>query len=693
MKKNPYFNNDICIVGIGCVLPDANNPKEFWANILKGKCSIKKIPEERWKSKLYFSLDKKEEDKTYSNTAAFVENSQLKKICKKLKLDPAKNNRLQIVALEATAQALSCIDSSTADRVRKNTSVFLGCMERDEALSIIMERLYLRYGRIMRDCIAKNNPENKEQIFKKIRKYFDIRKWKTETVAASVLTNSVVNLIKQKFNIRGEGALVDAACASSLAALDVSLKALKNRKADLAITGGIESNLAPDTFILFSKVGALSTGKCLPFDERSDGLSQGEGAVIFVLQRLEDAIKDKNKIYGIIKSSGSSSDGRSSSLFSPSVNGQVLALERAYDGLDKGSVNYIECHGTGTKLGDATELQALNMFFDGRKIPIGSVKSLIGHTKGTAGSSGMLKCLLSLQNKKIPPSKYLETFIGAQSGSVYVNKKTIDLSSNRAPLRFGISSFGFGNANYHIVLDEFKKNNNEIIKAKDNAMADSVVVLSRSLVPLKKIDFKLITSKFKITPQSFSHIDKVQLQALLAVLAALEKANIEINSLDKEQVTVISASCLGLNSALDLVKRIRYFEFNGVSNFIDNASLNLIMKHKNWFPGITEDTGPGVLNNVIAGRICNEFNFKGENFNIDSDFNSFPAALNIAVRKLQEKEGVVILIYCEEELNGNAIRIKRSKINCLVLSTLSLAKRNNYPIREIIEKINYYDRE
>lgn len=688
MKKNSYHKNDVCIVGIGCVLPEADNPQEFWTNISNGNCSIKKIPEERWKSRLYFSLDKKEEDKTYSNTAAFVGNNQLKKIYKKFKLNPLKDNRLHAMALGATVQALDCINPDTLNRTKKNTAVFLGCMEADEAYTL--ERFYLHNKKSLEDHTAKNNIENKDQIFEKIKKYFNPHQWDGQAAASAILTNSVVNLIKQKFNLEGEGALIDAACASSLAALDVAVASLKNYKVDLAVSGGIESNLAPDTFVLFSKVGALSPEKCLPFDERSQGLSQGEGAVVFVLQRLEDAIKDKNKIYGVIKSIGSSSDGKNSSLFSPSVKGQMLALERAYKDLPKNSVDYIECHGTGTKIGDATELASLNMFFKGEKIPIGSVKSLIGHTKGAAGASGMLKCLLSLQNKKISSSKYLESFMGGKNDPVYINKKTINIESISHPLRFGISSFGFGNVNYHVVLDEFEKSN-EVVKTKNDTAPDSVVVLGRSSMFLEKIDFDLITAKFKIPPQSLLHIDKVQLQALLAVSEAFEKSNIKIDSLDKEQVTVISASCLGLDSAVDLVKRVRHFEFNDALNFLDKVSLDLMIRHKNKFPEITEDTGSGVLNNVIAGRICNSFDLKGENFNVDCDFNSFPVALNIAAGKLQEKGGIIILVYCEEELNKDEIRLERKKINCMLLSTLGLAKKNDYPIREIIERINYYD--
>ena len=446
-----------------------------------------------------------------------------------------------------------------------------------------------------------------------------------------------------------------------------------------------------EPLFLFSKVGALSEEKCLPFDKNSTGLSQGEGSVVFVLQRLQDAIKDKNKIYGIIKANGSSSDGKSSSLFSPSVKGQLLALEMAYAGLDRRSVSYIECHGTGTKLGDSTELKSLNEFFAGSKIPIGSVKSLIGHTKGAAGACGLLKCLLIFQNKKIPAVKYLGKFMGEKNSVGYINKDEIELSNKNDFLRFGISSFGFGNANCHLVLDEFKEKNNGKIVVRNSLPKKTIVTLGRSRLPLDVVDFGLMASKFKIPPQSLSHIDMLQSQALLAVSEAFENSNIEIDSLEREKVSVISASCLGLESIANLSDRVRHFELIDDLNFLDDVSINLLIAQKNKFSKITEDTGPGVLNNVIAGRICNTFDFNGENFNVDCDFNSFPAALDVAFEKLQKREGIIVLIDCDEKLNRDNASVKRISVGCLVISTLDYAKQNNYPIGEIIEEIKYYE--
>lgn len=692
MKRGIYYDNDVCVVGVGCVLPDARNPREFWNNILKEKCSIKEMPEERFSSNLYLSSDKNEEDKAYSNKAAFIENNLLKRICGALDLDFSKNNRLQIMSIEAAKQALSCLQPNSLEKIKGNASVFLGCMEND-ADFVTLETFLSYNGDRLKKYIEKNGLKDR-RILGAIKKHFaGEKKSRKENKIAAVLATSAIDLIKKRFGLKGEGALVDAACASSLAAIDIAVYALKNYRTDLAITGGIEGNLRPDSFVLFSKVGALSDGICLPFDKRTDGLSQGEGAVILALQRMEDAVKDKNKIYGVIKSIGGSSDGRGSSLFSPSSDGQLLSYERAYRGLDKKSVDYIECHGTGTKLGDSMEIKSLNMFFNGQKIPIGSVKSIIGHTKGTAGAAGLLRCLLIMENKIIPSSKYIKSPAAPKRGAVYTNKKPVRIPRKSEPLRFGVSSFGFGNINYHVVLDEFRAGG-EIIKQEENRPAGSndIAVIGTGSASYDEIDPGFFVEKFNIPPKSIPHTDKIQLLALAAVNDAFEKSGIRIDSLDKKKVSVISASILGLDSALDFAYRIMTFEFKNALTFLDEESLDLMINYKNRFPEVTEDTGPGILNNVIAGRICNTFDFMGKNFNIDSDFNSFSAALKIAAAELEKNDGIIALVFPEQKLNKGKMRVERGKsVSCMLLSTLDLAKKENYLVRKLVKKINYHE--
>ncbi len=685
MENNFYYNNDVCIVGVGCVLPEANNPQEFWKNITKGHCSIRKMPEARFSSDLYLDKTGEFEDKVYSNEAAFVESGIFN--------GTENNTRLSLLALEATKQAIACLKDKSLDKYKKKTAVFLGCMSIDETLNL--QKLYIHNKESLEKYIEGSYLKNKDKIIRDMRNYFCGHTSSKEELIASTIANYTTGFVKKQFDISGQGCLVDAACASSMAALDISVEALKNYETDTVITGGVESNLDPGTFVLFGKVGALSKGAGRPFDKDTDGLSQGEGAVIFILQRMEDAIRDKNRIYGVIKSIGSSSDGRSSSLFSPSSTGQVLALEKAYAGIDKTLIDYIECHGTGTKVGDGIEVKALNEFFSGSRIPIGSVKALIGHTKGAAGAAGVLKCILSMEVKIIPASPYINNSIAPDDGAVYINKKNITVSGDKkTSMRFGISSFGFGNINYHVVLDEFRKDYSIHKRVAHEASADKemVVIIGRGQALLNKFNEEDIIEKFKIPPRGIEQTDKTQLLSLKAVADAFERSNIEIDMLDKNKVVVISASTLCLDAAIDFDERVRHFELKKALPFLSGDDLGFIIRHKEKFPKITEDTSSGILNNVISGKICNTFDFKGKNFNIDSDFNSASIAMDVIQRELRKEESaVVILVFFDEKLNEKYMRIERGDATCLIFSTLNYALEKNFPIRETLKKINYHD--
>lgn len=681
-----YQPNDICIVGRGCVLPEASRPEEFWTNIISGTCSIRQMPEERFDKRLYFSRERLAKDKSYSSYAGFVDDEDLKKISKRLGLVFSRNRRLEIMSLEATRQAFACLKQKRK-KILENTTLFIGCMEASDGFSL--ENFFAFNKKFLKQYIQKSNIKSKKKAFDAIEQYFNHEVDDALQIDA-VLTTSVIDVLKKKFHLKGEGVLVDAACASSLAAIESAVDALKNYETDMAVTGGIESNLRPDSFVLFSKVGALSEKRCLPFDEQTDGLSQGEGAVIFVLQRMEDALRDGNTIYGIIRSVGSASDGNSSSLFSPSIEGQLLSYDRAYQSIDPQSIDYIECHGTGTKLGDKTEINSLNAFFK-KKIPIGSVKSLVGHTKGSAGAVGLLKCLLLMEQKIIPPTRYITSSMAPQNGNVYVNKRPLSLrkKSKHKALRCGVSAFGFGNINYHVVVEEWKKEG----KIKSQLMLqepETIVVIGEGIAVYKDIDSDVLVRQFNIPPKSIASIDKIQLLALSAVQDAFEKSHIAIDSLKKESVSVLSASIIGLESALHFSYRIITAEFEKVFDPSDENMKKMFAKYKDRFPEVTEDTGPGILNNVIAGRICNTFDFKGKNFNVDADFNSFASALKLAKRELQKNDGIVILVFCREKLDTERKYIlRKDEVSCLLLTTLRRAKEESYPIQKLIQSIRY----
>ncbi len=283
-----------------------------------------------------------------------------------------------------------------------------------------------------------------------------------------LLGNVVAGRISKHYDLGGTNCVVDAACASSFGALHLAAMELASGKADMVVTGGIDTFNDIFMYMCFSKTPALSpTGNAKPFDAASDGTILGEGLGIVVVKRLADAERDGDKIYAVIRGIGSSSDGKGDAIYAPSASGQKKALLDAYSrsGAPPESIGLIEAHGTGTKVGDAVEVSALREVYGEADSPwcaIGSVKSQIGHAKAAAGSAGLIKSALALHHKVLPPTIKVENPLKeVTSGRTpfYISKeKRPWLSRNGQPRRAGVSAFGFGGSNFHVVLEEYQPN-------------------------------------------------------------------------------------------------------------------------------------------------------------------------------------------------------------------------------------------
>ncbi|MBF0395469.1 MAG: hypothetical protein HQK78_01735 [Desulfobacterales bacterium] len=688
MENQIYYSiNDVCIVGMGAILPGANNINQFWQNIVTGRCAIREIPNSRWKKHLYYSNEQGIDDKTTSNLAGYVDDDVINDLAKDLNLSYFKTNRLTLMTLAAANQAIKGIDLSKISN--KKIDIYLGCMDADEKMS--WQQFMHEERESLKQYIKQNFPQNHDTLFDTINQYFKIFENDQETMTSNLFTSSVLHHMKTRFGFRGKAGLIDAACASSLAAFDISMQVLKSYRADMVITGGIESNLSVETFVLFEKVNALNNGICRPFDKSTKGLNQGEGAVIFLLERLEDALKYGHPIFGILKSCGFSSDGCSVSLFQPSVAGQIRAYTNAYLDINLDHVDYIEAHGTGTPVGDGTELNSIIQFFCDRKIPIGSVKAMVGHTKGAAGAVSLLKCILSMKNRLIPPSTYFQESLIDASHQAYVNTKPLDLKPKASPLCFGISSFGFGGINYHLVLQEYYSS--FLSKQAAVPQSNTVVVLGYKNLLKSNILSSQSLAYFNIPPRSRAQIDLLQLGALIIVGELIDELHINIHKLDKRSISVISSSTLGLEASLAFSHRIQHFELIEALKGYDSKVIGTIINHKKKHPEATEDIGPGILNNVIAGRVANYFNLWGSNFNIDADFNSFPLALDFAKLMLSKQDGLIILLAAEEIFDKSAMRIERKGISCFLLASLKYAKANYLPIQYEIDEIIYEEKD
>ena len=239
----------------------------------------------------------------------------------------------------------------------------------------------------------------------------------TEDSFPGFLLNVTAGRIANRLNLGGANYTVDAACGSSLAAASLAVRELETGAADMVILGGVDTVQNPFTYLAFSKTQAFSPrGRCRPFDASADGIVISEGVAAVVLKRLADAERDGDRIYAVIKGVGASSDGRARGLTAPVVEGQMRALERAYSkaGVSPATVGYVEAHGTGTALGDVVEIEALGQLFreagaNQRECIVGSVKSMIGHTKCAAGLAGLINASLALYHQVLPPTIGVET--------------------------------------------------------------------------------------------------------------------------------------------------------------------------------------------------------------------------------------------------------------------------------------------
>lgn len=451
----------IAIVGLGALYPRSGDLREFWANVVAARDCITDVPATHWRVEDYYDPDPSAPDKTYCKRGGFIPTVDFNPV--EFGLPPnilEVTDVLQLLSLVVAKQTLAdCV--SAGDRSR--TGVVLGITGANSLTQPLATRLQTPVLReVVRSCGLSDR--DADEIAAKFVKAF--APWE-ENSFPGMLGNVVAGRIANRFDLGGMNCTVDAACASSLAAVQMAVSELVSGRADLMITGGCDAENTILMYLCFSKTPALSrSGIVRPFDEDSDGTLIGEGIGMLALKRLADAERDGDRVYAVLRGIGASSDGRFKSIYAPRAEGQMVALRRAYDdaGLGPSDIGLLECHGTGTAVGDLTELAALREVFTAAATPlrstaVGSVKSQIGHTKAAAGAAGMIKLALALHQKVLPPTiNVTRPRRAAEFGSspFYVNTEARPWVREPArPLRAAaVSSFGFGGTNFHCVLTE-----------------------------------------------------------------------------------------------------------------------------------------------------------------------------------------------------------------------------------------------
>ncbi|HEX7660765.1 MAG TPA: beta-ketoacyl synthase N-terminal-like domain-containing protein, partial [Pseudonocardiaceae bacterium] len=445
---------DIAIVGMACVYPGAPDLPRFWANILGKTDAISEVPADRWDADLYYSAEggkgagRASGEHSPSKWGGFLD--QIPFDALRYGVPPATLTSIepvQLLALEVAHRAL--VDSGYDDRDgldRERVGVVFGAEAGSDLLSTTTMRMVL-------PAYLGALPPGLDEQLPRI----------TEDSFAGQLSNVISGRVANRLDFGGPSYAIDAACGSSLAALDAACKDLIAGDADMMLCGGADLHNGANDFLLFSSVGALSpTGKCRTFDSAADGIALGEGVACVVLKRRADAERGGDRIYAIIEGVGSGSDGRSLGLTAPRPEGQRRSLERAYRraGISPARVGLIEAHGTGTVVGDRVELSTLESVFGEAgarpgSCAVGSVKSQIGHTKCAAGMAGLIKASLAVYTGVKPPTLHVDRPNPAWRAdtSPFVFQRDPQPWLTPAAERVaGVSAFGFGGTNFHAVV-------------------------------------------------------------------------------------------------------------------------------------------------------------------------------------------------------------------------------------------------
>ncbi|MGF1868922.1 phosphopantetheine-binding protein [Photobacterium indicum] len=508
----------IAIVGMASMFANSRYLNKFWDLISEKIDAITEVPETHWRPEDYYDANKSTPDKSYCKRGGFMPEVDFNPM--EFGLPP------NILELTDTSQLLSLIVAKEVladaklpeayDRDKIGITLGVGGGQK------ISQSLNARLQYPVLKKVFKNSgisDEDSEMLIKKFQDQYI--HWEENSFPGS-LGNVISGRIANRFDLGGMNCVVDAACAGSLAALRMALSELVEGRSEMMITGGVCTDNSPTMYMSFSKTPAFTTNETIqPFDIDSKGMMIGEGIGMIALKRLEDAERDGDRIYSVIKGVGASSDGKFKSIYAPRPEGQAKALKRAYDdaGFAPHTLGLLEAHGTGTAAGDVAEFSGLNSVFsegndEKQHIALGSVKSQIGHTKSTAGTAGLIKASLALHHKVLPPTINVTSpnpKLNIEDSPFYLNTQTRPWMQrvDGTPRRAGISSFGFGGTNFHIVLEEYTPEHARGDKYRQRQVAQTLLFSAASrealIASLKETSANLANDSVNLETLAESH--------------------------------------------------------------------------------------------------------------------------------------------------------------------------------------------
>ncbi len=657
----------IAVVGLGGVFPGSPDLDTFQRNILNKTDSCKEVPPDRW------ILDPRDAfratlspDHVYSTRGCFVEDFAFDPAGLQLDAEILRGlDPLYTLVLHAGREAF--VDAVTNGLDLRRTGVVLAAiaLPTDGASAITREVLGEKFERALLGTSSVKN---------------------LSSPLNARVTSLPASLLARALGLRGGSCTLDAACASSLYALKLACEELRAHRADAMLAGGVSRPECLYTQMGFSQLRALSpSGVCRPFDAGANGLVVGEGAGIVMLKRLEDAVDAGDTIYGVIREIGLSNDV-AGSLLAADSEGQVRAMREAYRacGWSPEDVDLIECHGTGTPLGDAVELRSLRTLwgdapFRPGQCAIGSIKSNIGHLLTAAGAAGLIKVLLALRARTLPPSIHFEkaprsSELESSPFRVQCEAAPWDRRDAETPRRAGVSAFGFGGINGHLLIEEWepsrRKTAGETRPARgrlesvpvaivgmdarfgstESLRAFQELVLSGGCANHASVDSVSVgRGEFRLPPNEIPEVLPQQLLMLKSVARALQDTGFTRGD-PVERTGVVVGMGLDLNTTnfhhrWSLLPQARaWARAMGLELTEDQLD--------EWVGDLREQSGPaltpgrvvGALGNIIASRIAREFAFGGPSFAISAEEASGVRALEVGVRSLQRGEMDAVVV-------------------------------------------------
>jgi len=722
----------IAVVGMAGVFPQARNTRQFFDNIIKKKNCIIPVPNNRWVGPVKdFITDTSIPDKAISDKAGIIQNFNFDpdnfSINKDLVqlLDP-----LHQLVLDAGREAFS--QCSHTNETKKNTGVILSAIALPtDTSSVVSQQILL----------------NRE-----------FRKTDPETFSSAGVVSLPAAILSRAMGFEAGCFTLDAACASSLYSIKLACEHLHLQKADIMIAGGVSRPDSLYTQIGFTQLQALSpSGRCAPFDQTADGLVVGEGTGIIVLKRLQDAIDQGDTIHAVISGTGVSNDIEGT-LVGPASEGQLRAMIQAYEhaSWSPDDIQYMECHGSGTPVGDQIELSSIHALLNSFDCPnsqlsIGSVKSMIGHLLTAAGAAGFIKTVLSMNERVLPPSLNYST--PAFKSSLRDSNVTVQSSveawepkTSDTTRKAGISAFGFGGINAHLLIEEFKRHHHQYFvinpdtKKQDIKKSDqengfkkvpcAIIGMETftkdcfSLSEFKDILFNNVSLKqsppksrwrkslhgsnknvlgffmdqistqlgeFHIPPNQIRDILPQHILLLKAAKGALEDANINPRPSKEDP----QRNHMGCAIGIEFDYGATDFNLRWKINHLDNDLKDKVSKP------LTFNRTLGALGGIVASRVAREFKLGGPCFTLSAGAASGIKAIETAVQSLSLLETNVFICGCVDlagdirqyTLNTNATSPSKNVIPsegaaAIVLKRLDQAIQDGDKIYGVISGIS-----